>query len=182
MSFSFEKTEIDGVIIITPDVFSDERGLFLETYVKPVFECNGVDAGFVQDNHSFSKKGVLRGLHYQAPPKAQAKLVYVASGAILDVAVDIRRSSPTYKKWVSARLSDDNRQMLYIPEGFAHGFLCLSDTAHVMYKCSALYAPEHERGIRWDDPELSIPWPLKDPILSAKDAKNPYLRDAEPFE
>ena len=182
MPFSFMNTDLESVIIIKPNVFNDTRGFFLETYLKSDFCRHGINSEFVQDNHSFSQKGVLRGLHFQMHPCAQAKLVYAAYGSIFDVVVDIRKSSETFKQWLSVTLSDENRRMLYIPEGFAHGFMCLSDTAYVIYKCSAEYSPGHEAGIRWDDPDLAITWPAPNPILSEKDANNPYFTDAVLFE
>ena len=176
------KTELDGVVVIEPRVFDDDRGFFFESYQARRYAAAGLPPRFVQDNHSFSQKGVLRGLHFQMHPCAQAKLVYAAYGSIFDVVVDIRKSSETFKQWLSVTLSDENRRMLYIPEGFAHGFMCLSDTAYVIYKCSAEYSPGHEAGIRWDDPDLAITWPAPNPILSEKDANNPYFTDAVLFE
>jgi len=181
MPFEFRKTEIDGPVIVEPKVFGDERGFFLESYKKTDFVKNGIDIDFNQDNHSFSSKNVLRGLHYQKPPFAQAKLVRVVKGYVLDVAVDIRESSPTYKKWLSVELSEENRKIFYIPEGFAHGFLALTDDVHLMYKCSKEYSAECDRGIIWNDPEIAIKWPVTDPFLSEKDRVLPFLKDAEVF-
>lgn len=178
MSFNFEKTSINGLIVVKPTVFKDERGFFLEEYKKSEFEKAGIICDFVQDNHSKSSKAVLRGLHFQKEPFAQAKLVKCLKGKILDVAVDLRRDSPTYAKWLSFELSDENFNMLYIPEGFAHGFQVLSDMAEISYKCSKEYSPAHDSGIRYDDPSLNISWPLKDPIISQKDRNLPWLISA----
>lgn len=175
--------EIPDVVLIEPDVFSDERGFFLEAWNSRRFNSAvGEDIQFVQDNHSRSSQGVLRGLHYQIEPQSQAKLVRVTSGSVWDVAVDIRRSSATFGKWVGMELSDENHRQLWIPAGFAHGFLTLSETADVVYKASGYYSREHDRSIRWDDPDLGINWPLSEaPILSAKDAGAADLADAEVF-
>ncbi|MCR5260716.1 MAG: dTDP-4-dehydrorhamnose 3,5-epimerase [Candidatus Gastranaerophilales bacterium] len=176
----FEKTEIEDVILITPQVFGDDRGFFSETYKKSVFEANGIKDDFRQDNHSKSTKGVLRGLHYQANPKAQAKIVRCVKGKILDVAVDIRKGSKTFGKWVSKELSEENKQMLYLPEGFAHGFVVLSDEAEFLYKVSNEYSPKHDRGIRWNDPEINVNWGIDfEPRLSEKDTKQPFLKDVK---
>ncbi len=175
MPFNFEKTSIDGLILIKPAVFKDERGFFLEEYKKSEFEKAGINCGFVQDNRSKSSKGVLRGLHFQRAPFAQAKLVRCLKGKIWDVAVDLRSGSPTYAKWLAFELSDENFNMLYIPEGFAHGFQVLSDTAEISYKCSKEYAPAYDSGIRYDDPLLKINWPLKAAVLSEKDKKLPFM-------
>ena len=179
MPFEFLKTEIPGVIIVKPKVFGDERGFFMETYKRSDFEKAGIDTDFVQDNHSKSRKGVLRGLHFQCEPRAQGKLVRCIRGRIFDVAVDIRPESPTFKKWVGLELSEENKLMLWIPKGFAHGFLTLSEEAEIIYKVSGSeYSPEHDRSIRWDDPELSIAWPLEGkPLLSPKDREAPYLSE-----
>jgi len=183
MNFIFERLAIPEVILIKPRVFEDERGFFMETYKESEFKANGIDVSFVQDNHSLSRrKGVLRGLHYQMPPHAQAKLVRVPFGRIFDVAVDIRRGSPTFGKWVSAQLSADNRHQLFIPAGFAHGFCTLELDTEVIYKCSTEYLASCDRSVRWDDPDLNIDWPLALPILSPKDAAAPYLSQAEPVE
>mgnify|MGYP000459835698 FL=1 len=178
MPFKFQRLEIPDVILIEPEVFSDERGFFMETYKHSEFSAFGIKEHFLQDNHSRSAKGVLRGLHYQNPPKAQGKLVRVILGEVFDVAVDIRKGSPTYGRWVGVVLSSENKRMLYIPPGFAHGFCVLSDVAEVLYKVTEEYAPECEAGIIWNDPEIGIQWPIKDPILSSKDARWPSLKEA----
>jgi dTDP-4-dehydrorhamnose 3,5-epimerase len=164
-------TAIPDVLIIEPKVFGDERGFFYESYNrKALQEATGLDINFVQDNHSKSTQGVLRGLHYQLPPKAQGKLVRVVRGEVFDVAVDIRKSSPTFGRWVGDILSAENKKQLWIPQGFAHGFLTLSETAEFLYKTTDYYSPEYERSIRWDDPVLGIQWPLKTaPCVSNKD-------------
>ena len=167
------ETKIPGLLIIEPKVFGDERGFFFESYNEQAFnEATGVSPRFVQDNHSKSVKGVLRGLHYQLPPKAQGKLVRVVQGEVFDVAVDIRKGSPTYGQWVGEILSADNKKQLWIPPGFAHGFLTLSDTAEFLYKTTDYWSPEHERAILWNDATLGIDWPLNglQPTLAAKDA------------
>ena len=181
MPFEFIKTSIPEVILIKPRVFGDERGFFMETYKKSDFEKAGIDTDFVQDNHSKSVKGVLRGLHYQLEPKAQGKLVRCIRGKIFDVAVDIRRGSPTFGKWIGVELSEENKLMLWIPKGFAHGFLTLSEEAEIVYKVSGgEYSPEHDRNIRWNDPDIGIEWPLGgEPILSEKDKIAPLLKDAD---
>jgi len=173
----FERLEIPDVVLVKPMVFRDDRGYFLEVYKKPDFESFGIRCDFVQDNHSYSRYGVLRGLHFQRAPYAQAKLVRCVKGKIFDVAVDIRKDSPTFGKYVSVILSDENNHMLFIPRGFAHGFQVLSKDAHVSYKVDNLYAPNYEGGIIWDDPDLNIPWPIKTPILSEKDRKWPTLKE-----
>lgn len=167
------ETKIPSLLIIEPRVFGDERGFFFESYNEKVFnEATGVSPRFVQDNHSKSVKGVLRGLHYQLPPKAQGKLVRVVQGEVFDVAVDIRKGSPTYGQWVGEVLSAENKKQLWIPPGFAHGFLTLSDTAEFLYKTTDYWSPEHERAILWNDATLNIDWPLNgtQPTLAAKDA------------
>jgi dTDP-4-dehydrorhamnose 3,5-epimerase len=175
-------TSLPEVFVLEPRVFHDERGFFLESYNEKVFAEIGIRERFVQDNHSFSTRNVLRGLHYQVS-QVQGKLVRVPHGEILDVAVDLRRSSPGFRKWTAARLSGENKQMLWIPAGFAHGFCVLSDAAHVLYKSTGYYAPQCERTIVWNDPELNIKWELEaDPIVSAKDQRGVALRDAETFE
>ena len=178
MPFRFERLEISEVILIEPLVFPDERGFFMEAYKYSEFARFGIKERFVQDNHSRTVKGVLRGLHYQNPPKAQGKLIRVIVGEIFDVAVDIRKGSPTYGKWVGVNLSAENKKMLYIPPGFAHGFCVLSDEAEVLYKTTEEYAPECEAGILWNDPEIGIKWPIEFPIISPKDSKWPTLREA----
>ncbi|WP_457569109.1 dTDP-4-dehydrorhamnose 3,5-epimerase [Desulfurobacterium sp.] len=181
MPFEFLKTELPDVVLIKPRVFGDNRGFFMETYKKSDFVKAGIDVEFVQDNHSKSIKGVLRGLHYQAKPRMQGKLVRCIKGRIFDVAVDIRKGSPTFGKWVGFELSEENKFMLWIPEGFAHGFLTLSEEAEIVYKVSGSeYSPEHDRNIRWDDPDIGIKWPIQgNPILSEKDKNAPFLKDAE---
>lgn len=167
------ETKIPGLLIIEPKVFGDERGFFFESFNEKAFnEAMGISPRFVQDNHSKSVKGVLRGLHYQLPPKAQGKLVRVVQGEVFDVAVDIRKDSPTYGQWVGEVLSADNKKQLWIPPGFAHGFLTLSDTAEFLYKTTDYWSPEHERAILWNDATLNIDWPLNgmQPTLAAKDA------------
>lgn len=164
-------TAIADVLIVEPKVFGDERGFFFESFNADRFrEATGVTLDFVQDNHSKSSRGVLRGLHYQIEPKAQGKLVRVVQGAVFDVAVDIRRDSPTFGRWVGVELSADNKRQLWVPPGLAHGFLTLSDTAEFLYKTTDYYAPDHERCIAWNDPEIGIEWPSTvEPQLSAKD-------------
>jgi dTDP-4-dehydrorhamnose 3,5-epimerase len=179
MVFKFTKLRVPAVIAIQPSVAADRRGYFLETYKESEFVRGGIASKFIQENMSFSARGVLRGLHYQVNPNAQAKLVGVASGEILDVAVDLRMRSPTYGKWVSQRLSSENHTMLFVPAGFAHGFCVLSEDASVTYKVDKEYAPSSERGVRWDDPELAVEWPIRDPIVSEKDAALPFLKEAE---
>ena len=169
MPFEFKRLEIPDVILITPKVFIDERGFFMETYQKGEFAKARITGEFVQQNHSKSVKGVLRGLHYQKEPYAQAKLVRCIKGEIFDVAVDIRRESDTFGKYVSAMLSEENKSMLYIPRGFAHGFEVLSRKAEVVYNVDNIYSKNNESGIIWDDPHISIDWPIKNPILSNKD-------------
>ncbi|MBQ7450676.1 dTDP-4-dehydrorhamnose 3,5-epimerase [bacterium] len=178
MPFEFRKMEIEDVILVTPKVFGDSRGFFLEGYKKSEFKKNGIDIEFNQDNHSKSTKGVLRGLHYQAAPHAQAKLVRCPRGKILDVAVDLRENSPTFKKWVSAVLSEENKQMLFIPAGFAHGFVVLSDEAELLYKASNEFDAASDRGVRWNDSEIGVEWGIDfEPLVSEKDANQPYLKD-----
>ena len=176
-------TEIADVKIIRPRVFGDARGFFLETWNRSDFTAAGIDAEFVQDNHSRSTRGTLRGLHYQVR-QPQGKLVRVAFGAVFDVAVDLRQSSPSFGRWIGTTLSDENHEMLWVPPGFAHGFLVLSETADFQYKCTNFYAPDHERAIRWNDPELGIRWPLvegSEPLLSDKDRAAAAFGDAEYF-
>ncbi len=179
MSFKFERLEIPEVILVEPEVFRDGRGFFMEVYKKSDFEELGIGGCFVQENHSLSTRNTLRGLHYQKEPMAQGKLVRVVRGEIFDVAVDIRKGSPTYGGHVSKILSDENKLMLYIPEGFAHGFCVLSDDAEVTYLTTEVYAPECERGILWNDEELAIEWPIQNPRVSGKDAHQPKLEDAD---
>ena len=175
-------TSLSGVFVLEPRVFRDERGFFFESYNQQIMTQAGITESFVQDNHSCSSRNVLRGLHYQVK-RPQGKLVRVADGEILDVAVDLRRSSPTFGRWEAVRLSGDNNRMLWMPVGFAHGFRVLSEKAHVLYKVTDFYAPEHERTLAWDDAELKIDWELDDqPIVSAKDQRGVPLSDAETFE
>ncbi len=173
------KTSIEGVLIIKPKVFEDRRGYFIETYNKKDFEENNLFYDFVQDNQSKSTKGVLRGLHFQKTYQ-QAKLVRVINGVVFDVAVDLRKGSKTYGKWVGVILSSENREMLLIPRGFAHGFLVLSDIAEFTYKCDNFYHPEDEGGIIWNDPDIQIQWPVlsEDIVLSDKDKKHPSLKES----
>ncbi len=179
MPFIFKRLEIPDVILIEPKIFEDSRGFFMETYKYSEFKENGIEYEFVQDNHSKSKKGVLRGLHYQLRPMEQGKLVRCIRGRIWDVAVDIRKGSPWYKKWVAVELSEENKLMLWVPPGFAHGFIALEDNTEVIYKVTKEYAPELDRGIIWNDPDIDIKWPIENPILSEKDSKLPRLKDAE---
>ncbi|HVJ08713.1 MAG TPA: dTDP-4-dehydrorhamnose 3,5-epimerase [Acidisarcina sp.] len=175
------KTKIPEVLVFEPEVFGDERGFFLESYNQRKFHDLGLDRDFVQDNHSRSSRGVLRGLHYQLQ-QPQGKLVRVVAGSIWDVAVDLRRSSSTFGQWVGQELSAENKRIFWIPEGFAHGFVVLSETADVLYKASDFYAPAHERSLLWNDPELAIPWPIDGtPIISSKDKAGALLRDAPVF-
>lgn len=183
MPFEFEKLEIDGVVLIKPKVFGDNRGFFIESYKKSDFVANGIDCEFVQDNHSGSSKGVLRGLHYQIKPKAQAKLVRCIKGKIYDFAVDLRPNSKTFGKWVKAELSEENNHMLFIPQGFAHGFVVLSDEAELFYKTNMEYSPEHDRGVLWCDKDINIDWGIDfDPILSEKDKVQPKLSEVNKEE
>ncbi len=173
------KTKLEGVVIIEPAVFGDKRGFFMESWSKRAFAEAGLDYDFVQDHHSASTvKGTLRGIHFQRGDKAQAKLVRCTKGAVLDVAVDLRPTSLTYKQWVSVELSEDNKRQLLIPRGFGHGFLTLTDEVEFMYKADNFYAPEADGGIRWNDPELAVDWGIEEPILSDKDSKSPWLKDA----
>lgn len=173
-------TKLDGVKIIEPKVFKDNRGFFMESFNFKKFAELGLEFDFIQDNHSLSvDKDVIRGLHYQLNPMAQTKLVRVITGAIYDVAVDIRKDSPTFGKWVGVTLSEDNHRMLVVPKGFAHGFCTLKENTHVQYKVDDYYSAENDKGILWNDPMLAIDWPTSNPILSEKDAKQPLLNDAE---
>lgn len=178
------KTKIDGVVIVEPKVFGDHRGFFMESWSKRTFEEAGLHYDFVQDNHSSSTvKGTLRGIHFQRGDKAQAKLVRCARGAVLDVAVDLRPSSPTYKQWVAVELSEENKRQLMIPRGFGHGFSVLSETAVFTYKCDNVYNKASEGGIRFDDPDINIDWKVRpeDAILSDKDKNAPFLKDVTCF-
>lgn len=173
-------TKLDGVVLIEPKVFGDNRGYFMETYNKHVFDSLELDFDFVQDNQSLSSDtGVIRGLHYQLNPKAQTKVVRVLSGAIYDVAVDIRKNSTTYGQWVGVILSEYNKRQLVIPKGFAHGFCTIVPNTIVAYKVDGFYSSDHDRGIAWNDPEIGIDWPTNNPILSEKDSGHPLLKDAE---
>lgn len=179
MPFTFQPLAIPEIVLIEPKVFTDDRGFFLETFRQSAFAEAGMTETFVQMNHSHSTAGVLRGLHYQKHPAAQAKLVMALAGEIFDVAVDLRRGSPNYGKWVGAQLTADNHRLLYIPPGFAHGFCVLSAEADIVYLVSQDYAPAYDRGVRWNDPDIGIAWPLSSPQLSPKDASQPRLRDAD---
>lgn len=174
------QTKIKDVLIIEPDVFKDNRGWFFESYSKEKLKAFGIDANFVQDNYSFgAKRGTLRGLHFQNNPRAQAKLVRCTRGAVLDVAVDLRKNSPTYKKWISTELTEENKKMLFIPAGFAHGFLSLTDNSELEYKVDNYYDKQSDRSIRFDDGELGIIWGNDNPILSEKDKNAPFLKDCD---
>jgi dTDP-4-dehydrorhamnose 3,5-epimerase len=179
MPFTFKKLAIPEIILVEAQAFPDERGFFMEGFKESVFSENGINARFVQDNHSRSIKGVLRGLHYQKNPKAQAKLVMAIRGEIFDVAVDIRKGSPTYGKWIGEILSEQNHKLLYIPEGFAHGFCVLSNEADILYKINSEYSAEHERGIIWDDPDISVKWPTNKPVMIKKDLQLPSLKNID---
>ncbi len=181
-NFKFSETPLRGAILIEPRAFEDGRGFFMEYYNKGGFAESGFKDTFVQANHSRSRRGVVRGLHYQINPHPMGKLVKVVRGRIFDVGVDVRKGSPTYGKWHGEELTEDNRRMLYFPPGFAHGFLALDDVNEVIYECTGMYAPESERALLWNDPDIGIKWPLegiREVILSEKDRKNPRLRDAE---
>jgi len=173
------KTEIEDLLIIKPKVFEDSRGYFYESFNKEAFLAAGIDVEFVQDNQSLSSKGVLRGLHFQNPPFEQGKLIRVISGSVIDVAVDIRKNSPTYGKWVAVELSAENKLMFWLPPGFAHGFATLEDNTTFFYKCTGLYNADSEGSILWNDPDLNIDWKLSDPILSEKDKLCPRFRELE---
>jgi dTDP-4-dehydrorhamnose 3,5-epimerase len=174
------KTKLDGVLIIEPAVFGDHRGYFMESYNKKRFVEQGIDYDFIQDNQSLSvETGVIRGLHYQLAPKAQTKLVRVLTGAIYDVAVDIRKGSPTFGQWIGVILSEHNKRQLLVPKGFAHGFCTIAPNSQVAYKVDEFYSPEHDRGILWNDPAIGIDWSTSKPVLSEKDQKHPLLQDAE---
>jgi len=179
MAFTFKRLSNPDLVLIEPKIYGDTRGFFAEIYRTSDFAAQGITKPFVQMNHSKSGRGVLRGLHYQKNPAAQAKLVRVLSGEVFDVAVDIRKGSPFYGRWEGTRLDAVRRQILYVPEGFAHGFLVLSDSAEVEYFCTALYSPEQERGIHYTDPALGIAWPGKDLLVSEKDARNSVLALAD---
>jgi dTDP-4-dehydrorhamnose 3,5-epimerase len=172
-----EETPLPGVLVVRPRSFGDARGFFFESFHAERYAAAGITAPFVQDNVSRSARGILRGLHFQEP-KAQGKLVFVTHGSVFDVAVDVRRGSPHFGKWFGLELSDENHTQLWVPPGFAHGFCVTSESADFAYKCTEFYAPENERAIRWDDPDLAIDWPIREPTLSPKDAAAPFLRDA----
>jgi dTDP-4-dehydrorhamnose 3,5-epimerase len=179
-----QETTLAGVVVLTPRVFADDRGFFAESFnAKQFAAITGLNLTFVQDNHSRSVGGVLRGIHYQLPPAAQGKLVRVVEGAALDVAVDLKRSSSSFGHWVGVELTAENHRQLWVPPGFGHGFLALSDSVQLLYKTTDYYAPEYDRAIRWDDPDLDITWPLDGatPLLSDKDAAAPFLAEAEVF-
>lgn len=176
------QTELPGLLVIDPKVFGDERGYFFESFNAEIYRKAGLEEDFVQDNESRSMKGVLRGLHFQEPPYAQGKLIRVARGSVLDVSVDIRKDSPTFGKWVAYELSEHNKRQLWIPPGFAHGFVTLEDDTIFIYKCSNIYKKESENSIRWNDADLNIDWGISDPIVSEKDKVAPLFRDLKsPF-
>jgi dTDP-4-dehydrorhamnose 3,5-epimerase len=177
MALTFIDTPITDLYVIEPRVFADNRGFFMESYKECDFLAKGITAHFSQDNHSKSTKGIVRGLHYQLAPHAQGKLVRVVSGAVWDVAIDLRKDSATYGKWFGIELNEENKKMFWIPEGFAHGFVALSETVDFLYKATHEYHQASERAIAWNDPELAITWPVEHPILSEKDLKNPRLAD-----
>lgn len=183
MAFKKFETEIEGAVILEPDVFGDARGFFKESYNREQFAALGLNWDFVQDNVSYSTKGILRGLHFQAPPYQQGKLVSVMQGEVVDVAVDIRKSSPTYGQHLAVRLSGDNHRMFYVPPGFAHGFQVLSDSCYFCYKCTGSYNRAAEGGLMWNDPDLGIDWPITDPLISDKDKEyRPFSSFESPFE
>lgn len=179
MAFTFKRLQIPEVILVEPKVFADNRGFFLESFKESDFHTNGISKKFVQDNFSHSAYGVIRGLHYQKPPKAQAKLITVIRGEIFDVAVDIRKNSPTYGKWVGEILSEINHRSLYVPEGFAHGFCVLSKESDVLYKVSNEYSKVDESGVIWNDPAINISWPIERPIISNRDSQLCLLEDLD---
>lgn len=175
------KTKLEGVYILIPKVFGDHRGFFMESWSRRTMEEAGLFYDFVQDNHSLSTvKGTLRGIHFQKGDKAQAKLVRCVRGAVLDVAVDLRHDSPTYKQWIGVELSEENKKQLLIPRGFGHGFVTLTDHVEFLYKADNYYAPEADGGICWDDPDIGVDWGIEHPVLSEKDTRNPFLKDIEP--
>jgi dTDP-4-dehydrorhamnose 3,5-epimerase len=179
MPFEFQRLAIPDIILVEAQIFGDDRGFFVETYKRSDFAAHGIPDAFVQCNRSHSVRGVLRGLHYQKHPRAQGKLVMALQGEVFDVAVDIRRGSPTYGRWIGEVLSAENGRMLYVPVGFAHGFCVLSDKADVLYMVTDEYAPECDRGILWNDPDIGVEWPIAEPLLSPKDAQLPPLRQAD---
>jgi dTDP-4-dehydrorhamnose 3,5-epimerase len=178
MDVKIKQLTLPGVFLIEPMCFEDNRGYFMETYHQQKYQKAGIAQAFVQDNHSHSTRGVLRGLHYQLK-HPQGKLVYAVTGTIFDVAVDIRKGSPAFGQWTGAELSAENKRQIYVPQGFAHGFVVLSESADVIYKCTDLYTPGDEYGILWSDPEIGIAWPLENPILSQKDIENPALSEID---
>lgn len=174
------ETKLPGVCVLEPKVFGDHRGYFMETYSTAAFQAVGIDAVFVQDNQSFTqRKGTLRGIHFQNAPMAQAKLVRVTRGAVLDVAVDLRRGSPTYRQWTGVELTADNKKMFFLPRGFGHGFVTLTEDVEFVYKVDALYSPACDRGIRYSDPDIGVDWGVNAPILSEKDTRSPFLRESD---
>ena len=174
------ETKLPGVVIVEPQVFGDYRGWFMESWSQKTMADNGLNVNFVQDNQSYTaRKGTLRGIHFQQYPMAQTKLVRVTRGAVMDVAVDLRKDSPTYRQWVAVELSAENRKQLLIPQGFGHAFLTLTDDVEFVYKCDNFYSKEHDRNIRFDDPELGVEWGIAEPILSEKDAAAPFLKDSD---
>ena len=174
------ETKLPGVVIVEPQVFGDHRGWFMESWSQKTMEAHGLNCDFVQDNQSYTaRKGTLRGIHFQQYPMAQTKLVRVTRGAVMDVAVDLRKDSPTYRQWVAVELSAENKKQLLIPQGFGHAFLTLTDDVEFVYKCDNFYSKEHDRNIRFDDPELGVEWGIADPILSEKDAAAPFLKDSD---
>jgi dTDP-4-dehydrorhamnose 3,5-epimerase len=175
-----ERTALDGLLVLEPRRFEDERGVFLESWNSVAYQRAGIEQAFVQDNVSVSRRGVLRGLHYQNP-SAQGKLITVPRGAAFDVAVDLRTDSRTFGRWFGIELSAQNLKQLWLPAGFAHGFVALDDETTMLYKCTAPHAPEHEHSLRWDDPDLAIEWPIRDPVLSSRDAAAPLLRESDGF-
>jgi len=181
MPFEFKETTLPGVKIVQPRCFGDSRGFFMETYKKSDFVAVGIKEDFQQDNHSFSSKGVLRGIHFQSAPFAQGKLVRVIKGAVWDVAVDLTEGSSTYGQSFGLELTEENNTMMYVPPGFGHGFITLVDNTHFLYKCTAEYAPESDGGVRWNDPVLNIAWPLDgiEPLVSDKDRILPFLKDCK---
>ncbi len=179
MPFEFVPLDIPGLVLVKPAVFGDDRGFFLELYKESEFRAAGIAEPLVQDNYSRSAKGVLRGLHYQKHPHAQGKLITCISGRIYDVAVDIRKESPHFGKWIGVELNSETKHLLYVPPGFAHGFQVLSESADIMYKCTGEYFPADDRGILWNDPDIGITWPLPDSLLSAKDKVHPRLQQAD---
>ena len=178
-NFEFTRLSIPDLVLIKPRIFKDDRGFFLETYKYADFANAGISEVFVQDNHSKSSEHVLRGMHYQKDPFAQGKLVKCLKGSVYDVGVDIRKGSPFYGKWVGVELNEENNLMIYVPVGFAHGFLVLSESAEVAYKCTKEYSPEHDRGIIWNDPDIAVEWPVSEPALSGKDSGHPRLKEAD---